>query len=97
MQELKVNVTLFSETRLRFCIPIYLIHRIECQDGHKGRTVVALKKASFIHMWTLPAFSRSYRGLHTDWTYKMLPASTQGVKRHGYCRPDVDIAQNHGD
>jgi exonuclease III len=47
-QELKINVALFSETRLKphgsFYIPNYDIHRGDREDGHKGGTAVAVRE-----------------------------------------------------
>jgi hypothetical protein len=48
MHDLKIDVALFSETLLkphmRFYISNYHIYRNDRQDGHKGRTAVAVKK-----------------------------------------------------
>jgi hypothetical protein len=48
MQDLKIDVPLFSETHLkphmRFYIPNYHIYRNDRVDGNKGGTSVAVKK-----------------------------------------------------
>jgi hypothetical protein len=48
LQDLKTNLTLFSETDLkphmRFYIPNCDIYRTDSEDGHKGGTAVAVKK-----------------------------------------------------
>jgi hypothetical protein len=48
MQDLKIDVTLFTETHLKphmkFYIPKYHIYRNDRIDGNKGGTAVALKK-----------------------------------------------------
>jgi hypothetical protein len=47
LQDLKIDVALFSETHLRLCmgfyIPNYDIYRTDSEDGHKGGTAVAVK------------------------------------------------------
>jgi hypothetical protein len=48
LNDLKTDVTLFSETHLkshtRFCVPDYDIYRTDPEDGHKDRTAVVVKK-----------------------------------------------------
>jgi hypothetical protein len=48
MQDLKLDVALFSETHLkphmRFYIPNHHIHRNDHLDGNKGGTAVAVKR-----------------------------------------------------
>jgi hypothetical protein len=48
LQDLKTDVALFSGTNLkphmRFYIPNCDIYRIDREDGHKGRTAIAVKK-----------------------------------------------------
>jgi hypothetical protein len=48
MQDLRIDVALFSETHLKphmtFYFPNYHIYRNDRQDGHKGGTAVAVKK-----------------------------------------------------
>jgi hypothetical protein len=48
LQDLKIEVTLFSETHLkphvRFNIRSYDIYQPDCEDGHKGGTAIAVKK-----------------------------------------------------
>jgi hypothetical protein len=62
MQDLKIDVEIFSENHLkrhvRFYIPNYHIYRNESLvDGNKGGTDVAVKRESHILMLTcLPSF-----------------------------------------
>jgi hypothetical protein len=48
LEDLKINVALFSETHLkphmRFYIPNGDFYRTDHEDGHKGGTAVAVKK-----------------------------------------------------
>jgi exonuclease III len=54
LQYLRTDVTLFPETHLkhhmRFYIPNYDIYRTDHQDGQKGGTAFAVKKASLKHI-----------------------------------------------
>jgi exonuclease III len=48
LQDLKIDTSLFSETHLkphmRFYISNYDTCQTDCEDGHRGRTAVAVKK-----------------------------------------------------
>jgi hypothetical protein len=48
LQDIKIDVALFSDTRLkphrRIYIPNYDINRTDREDGHKGGTVIAGQK-----------------------------------------------------
>jgi hypothetical protein len=48
LQDLKINVALFSETRrklhIRFYIPNYDIYQTDREDGHKSGTAAVVKK-----------------------------------------------------
>jgi hypothetical protein len=61
MQDLKIDVALFTETHLkphmRFYLPNYDIYWNDGLDGNKGGTAVAVKRESHILMQTcLPFF-----------------------------------------
>jgi hypothetical protein len=67
MQDLKIDVALFSETHLkphmRLYIPNYHIYRNDRQEGHKGELPLQLKRKSHILMLTcLSSFQEKQRG-----------------------------------
>jgi hypothetical protein len=69
-QDLKINVALFSETRLKHHMSVYIpkyIYRTDHLDGHK--LPLQLRHPPHFGRLTPSPSSRSNWGLHTDWKH----------------------------